>query len=47
MDLSVKLAILKERLNKLENSQKNVKCPGVKKKLTRQVRNMESKLAEV
>lgn len=35
------LALAKERLNKLEQSPKNIKCSGVKKKLTRQIRNME------
>ena len=35
------LALKKERINRLENSNKNVKCPGVLKKLRREVRNME------
>ena len=41
MTKEAKLALAKERLNKLEQSNKNLKCPGVKKKLTRQIRNME------
>ena len=34
-----KIAILKDRYNKLNNSPKNIKCPGVVQKLTRQLRN--------
>ena len=34
-----KVAILKDRYNKLSNSPKNIKCPGVLRKLTRQLRN--------
>lgn len=36
-----KLAIMKNRLSNLAGSSKNVKCPGVVRKLKRQVRNME------
>lgn len=36
-----KLAITKDRYNKLRNSEKNIKCPGVVRKLARQIRNME------
>jgi hypothetical protein len=36
------LALKRERLNRLQNSNKNVKCPGVVKKLKREIRNMES-----
>ena len=36
-----KLALMKEKLNKLQNTPKNLKCPGVLRKLRRQVRNME------
>lgn len=36
-----KLMITKERLSRLNNSPKNIKCPGVVRKLKRQVRNME------
>lgn len=36
-----KLAIMKNRLMTLKNSDKNVKCPGVVRKLSRQIRNME------
>ena len=32
-----------ERLNRLENSPKNVKSAGVKKKLIRQIRALETK----
>lgn len=37
-----KVAILKDRYNKLNNSPKNIKCPGVVRKLTRQLRNAGS-----
>jgi hypothetical protein len=36
-----KLAFMKNRLSTLEGSQKNLKCPGVVRKLRRQIRNME------
>lgn len=36
-----KLVLMKNRLNTLEGSIKNIKCPGVIKKLRRQVRNLE------
>lgn len=36
-----KLVLLKERVNKLENRPQNIKCPGVLKKLRRQIRNAE------
>ena len=36
-----KLAIMKDRLKKLNGSPKNIKCGGVVRKLTRQVRNLE------
>lgn len=38
-----KLALMKNRLATLESSgTKNIKCPGVCKKLRRQIRNMET-----
>ena len=36
-----KIAIMKNRLTILESNSKNVKCPGIVKKLHRQIRNME------
>ena len=36
-----KLALMKDRLSALKNSEKNVKCPGVIRKITRQIRNLE------
>jgi hypothetical protein len=36
------LAIKKDRLNKLENSPKNIKAPGTVKKLRRQIRAIEN-----
>jgi hypothetical protein len=35
------LALKRERLGRLQNSNKNVKCPGVVKKLKREIRNIE------
>ena len=40
MTKEIKLALMKERYNKLENRPQNIKCPGVKKKLTRQLRSL-------
>lgn len=45
MTTEQKLMIMKDKLNKLENSPKNAKCPGVLRKITRQVRNLEKSLA--
>lgn len=36
-----KLMILKDRYNKLAESPKNIKSPGVRRKLERQIRNLE------
>ena len=36
-----KLALMKNRLTVLESNGKNVKCPGVVRKLHRQIRNMK------
>lgn len=36
-----RFAILIDRYNKLNGSPKNIKCPGVVRKLARQIRNME------
>ena len=36
-----KLILMKDRLATLKNSEKCIKCPGVIRKLTRQIRNME------
>ena len=43
MTNEIKLAIMKDRYNRLAGSPKNIKAPGVTKKLKRQIRNMESK----
>lgn len=37
-----KLALMKNRKNKLNQSPKNIKCGGVLRKLTRQIRNAEN-----
>lgn len=42
-----KLMIMKNRLNKLENSIKCAKAPGVKKHLIRRIRNLENAGTEV
>lgn len=34
-----KIAITKDRYNRLKQSQKNIKCPGVLRKLERELRN--------
>ncbi len=39
--IDAQLAIKKDRLNALKNSTKNIKCPGVVKRLTREIRNLE------
>ena len=38
-----KLLIMRNRLSLLESSSKNIKCPGVVKKLRRQIYNLENK----
>ena len=42
MSNEIKLKMLKERLNKLENNGKNIKSTGVKNKLIRQIRAIEN-----
>ena len=41
-----KLAIMKDRLNTLEKSSKNIKCGGVVRALRREVRNLEKEISE-
>lgn len=41
MTKNEKLILMKDRYNKLYGSAKNIKCPGVVRKLRRQIRNME------
>ena len=41
MNKEQRLALMKNRLATLENSLKNIKCPGAVRKLRRQIRNME------
>lgn len=41
MTKEAKLALMKDRLAKLQGSFKNVKCGGVVRKLSRQISNME------
>lgn len=42
MSKEQKLALIKNRLAILKGSPKNIKCPGVVRKLERQVRKMEN-----
>ena len=37
-----KLLLMKNRFSKILNSPKSAKCPGVKQKLARQIRNLEN-----
>lgn len=41
MNKEQKLALMRDRMAKLMNSPKCAKCPGVRTKLARQIRNME------
>lgn len=42
-----KLSAKKNRLNTLKNrGNKNIKCPGVIKKLTREIRNLEQEVCD-
>ena len=42
MNKEQRLALMKNRLSTLKDSPKNLKCPGVVRKLTRQLRNIEN-----
>lgn len=44
--MDAQLAMKKDRLNALKNSSKNIKCPGVIKRLTREIRNLEKQIKE-
>lgn len=37
-----KINLLKDRIKKMEGTEKNIKCPGVLRSLRRELRNMES-----
>ena len=41
MNKEQKLALMKNRLASLKGNPKNVKCPGVVRKLSREIRNLE------
>ena len=43
MTVTNKLALMKHRLAVLEGNSKNIKSPGVVRKLTRQIRNIENR----
>lgn len=42
MNKAAKLALMKQRLQKLEGTEKNIKCPGVVRKFRREIRNLEN-----
>jgi hypothetical protein len=42
MSKSEKIALMKNRLATLKGTPKNIKCPGVVRKLERQIRSMEN-----
>ena len=42
MNREQKLALMKNRFATLQGTPKNVKCPGVLRKLKRQIRSMEN-----
>ena len=42
MTKETKIAILANNIKTLENSPKNIKCPGVLKKRKRQLRNLQN-----
>lgn len=44
MTKTEKLALTKDRLNKLESNGKNIKCGGITRKLKRQIRNAEKEM---
>lgn len=41
MEKEIKLVIMKNRMANLQANGKNIKSPGVVRKLTRQIRNIE------
>lgn len=41
MNKTDKLALMKQRLQKLEGTEKNIKCPGVVRGIRREIRVLE------
>ena len=41
MNKEIKILMIKNRIQKLKGTEKNIKCPGVLRKLHRQLRNLE------
>lgn len=37
-----RINLLKDRIKKMEGTEKNIKCPGVLRSLRRELRNMEN-----
>lgn len=44
MNNTDRLNLMKQRLQQLEGTEKNIKCPGVVGALRREIRNLESKV---
>lgn len=42
MNNTDRLNLMKKRLQKLEGTEKNIKCPGVTRALRREIRNLEN-----
>ena len=47
MEKEIKILAIKDRIQKLKGSEKNIKCPGVLRKLYRQLRNLEGENNEI
>lgn len=44
MNNTDKLNLMRQRLQQLEGTEKNIKCPGVTRALRREIRNLENKV---
>ena len=42
MEKNIEIELIKERIKKLRNSNKNLKCPGVLRKLERKLYKLEN-----
>ena len=42
MNKEQKLALMKDRANKMEENGKNIKCPGALRALKREIRNLDA-----
>ena len=41
-----RLALMEARYNSLKEKEKNIKCPGVLRRLARDIRNLKKKIGE-